>query len=59
MKTLRTAGVIDHRKDGMCCFVSLRREMDRIFPGLLQSILESRRDPGGAHERRLPVRKTT
>jgi DNA-binding transcriptional ArsR family regulator len=40
MKTLRTAGVIDHRKDGTRCFVSLRADLERVFPGLLGSILE-------------------
>jgi DNA-binding transcriptional ArsR family regulator len=39
MKTLRLAGMIDHRKDGTRCFVSLRPDLDRRFPGLLASIL--------------------
>ena len=39
MKVLRTAGLIDHRKDGTRCFISLRGELDAVFPGLLRSIL--------------------
>ncbi len=39
MKVLRTAGVIDHRKDGTRCYVSLRGDLERIFPGLLRCIL--------------------
>jgi DNA-binding transcriptional ArsR family regulator len=40
MKTLRLAGVIDHRKDGTRCFVSLRPDLERRFPGLLACILK-------------------
>jgi DNA-binding transcriptional ArsR family regulator len=40
LKTLRTAGVIDHRQDGTRCFVSLRPDLDRVFPGLLRCILD-------------------
>jgi DNA-binding transcriptional ArsR family regulator len=40
MKTLRTAGVIDHRRDGTRCYVSLRPELEHVFPGLLACILE-------------------
>jgi DNA-binding transcriptional ArsR family regulator len=39
MKALREAGVIEHRKDGTRCFVSLRPDLDRRFPGLLGCIL--------------------
>jgi DNA-binding transcriptional ArsR family regulator len=39
MKTLRTAGLIDHRKDGTRCYVSLRPDLERVFPGLLGCIL--------------------
>jgi DNA-binding transcriptional ArsR family regulator len=39
MKTLRLAGMIDHRKEGTRCFVSLRSDLERRFPGLLASIL--------------------
>jgi DNA-binding transcriptional ArsR family regulator len=40
LKALRTAGVIDHRKDGTRCFVSLRPDLERVFPGLLRCILD-------------------
>jgi DNA-binding transcriptional ArsR family regulator len=40
MKVLRLAGVIDHRRDGTRCFVSLRSDLDRLFPGLLDCILK-------------------
>ena len=39
MKTLRLAGLIDHRKAGTRCFVSLRPDFERRFPGLLSCIL--------------------
>lgn len=39
MKVLRTAGLIDHRKDGTRCFVSLRLDFEQRFPGLLKCIL--------------------
>ena len=39
MKVLRLAGVINHRKDGTRCFVSLRPDLERVFPGLLGCIL--------------------
>ena len=40
IKTLRLAGVIDHRKDGTRCFVSLRPDLERTVPGLLRCILD-------------------
>lgn len=40
MKALRLAGVIVHRKEGTRCFVSLRRELEEAFPGLLACILQ-------------------
>lgn len=40
MKTLREAGVIQHRKDGTRCFVSLRPDLEERFPGLLGVILK-------------------
>lgn len=40
MKVLREAGVICNRGDGTRCFVSLRPELERTFPGLLKSILD-------------------
>jgi DNA-binding transcriptional ArsR family regulator len=39
LKVLREAGVISHRKDGTRCFVSLRPELDTVFPGLLEMVL--------------------
>src|ERR1700674_4334573 len=35
MKVLRQAGVITSRGDGTRCYVSLRPELERAFPGLL------------------------
>lgn len=40
MKALRLAGVIDHRKDGTRCYVALRPDLERVFPGLLGCILK-------------------
>ncbi len=42
LKTLREAGLIDHRKDGTRCYVSLRPDLERVFPGLLRCILSFR-----------------
>ena len=39
MKVLRLAGLIDHRKDGTRCYVSLRPDLERLFPGLLAGVL--------------------
>jgi DNA-binding transcriptional ArsR family regulator len=39
LKVLREAGVVAHRKDGTRCFVSLRPDLERRFPGLLGCIL--------------------
>ncbi len=44
MKMLREAGVINHRKDGTRCFVSLRPELEQNFPGLLGCILTHSRE---------------
>jgi DNA-binding transcriptional ArsR family regulator len=41
VKKLREAGLINHRKDGKRCFLSLREEVDQLFPGLLKSILKA------------------
>jgi DNA-binding transcriptional ArsR family regulator len=43
LKVLRLAGVINHRKEGTRCFVTLRPELEQTFPGLLASILNSAR----------------
>jgi DNA-binding transcriptional ArsR family regulator len=40
LKVLRLAGVINHRKEGTRCYVALRPELDKAFPGLLGSILK-------------------
>jgi DNA-binding transcriptional ArsR family regulator len=39
LKVLRLAGVINHRKEGTRCFVMLRPELEKTFPGLVASIL--------------------
>jgi len=39
IKTLREAGVIQHRKEGTRCFVALRPDLETRYPGLLKSIL--------------------
>lgn len=39
MKVLREAGVINHRKDGIRCFVSLRPDLERTYPGLVKTVL--------------------
>ncbi|MBO0764323.1 MAG: helix-turn-helix transcriptional regulator [Hyphomicrobiaceae bacterium] len=45
LKVLRLAGVIKHRKEGTRCFVVLRPELEKAFPGLLASILKFRKRP--------------
>jgi DNA-binding transcriptional ArsR family regulator len=45
LKVLRLAGVINHRKQGTRCFVALRPELEKAFPGLVASILEFARRP--------------
>ena len=39
LKVLRLAGVIQHRKEGTRCFVSLRPDLEKTYPGLLASVL--------------------
>ena len=39
IRQLREAGVLQHRVEGTRCFVSLRPELERKFPGLLDSVL--------------------
>jgi DNA-binding transcriptional ArsR family regulator len=41
MKTLRDAGVVFSRPEGTRCFVSLRPELERRFPGLLATVLQA------------------
>lgn len=39
IRQLREAGILQHRKEGTRCFVSLRPELEQVFPGLLESVL--------------------
>jgi DNA-binding transcriptional ArsR family regulator len=39
VKVLREAGVITHRKVGTRCFVRLRVDLQRKYPGLLKLVL--------------------
>jgi DNA-binding transcriptional ArsR family regulator len=39
VRTLREAGVIVHRKEGTRCFVSIRQDLDELFPGLIEAVL--------------------
>ena len=41
LKTLRLAGIITHRREGTRCYLSLRNDVDKLFPDLLRSILKS------------------
>jgi DNA-binding transcriptional ArsR family regulator len=51
MKVLREAGVIVHRKEGTRCFVTLRPELEAVFPGLLGCILGFAEGEAEASER--------
>jgi DNA-binding transcriptional ArsR family regulator len=39
VKVLREAGIIQHRKDGTRCWITLRDELEREVPGLLGTVL--------------------
>jgi DNA-binding transcriptional ArsR family regulator len=39
MKILRENGVVLSRPEGTRCFISLRHELDDLYPGLLASVL--------------------
>jgi DNA-binding transcriptional ArsR family regulator len=39
LKTLREAGVTLTRREGTRCFVSLRPDLEELFPGLIRQIL--------------------
>ncbi len=39
MKVLREAGLLQHRREGTRCWVSLRSELSRDLPGLLDTVL--------------------
>jgi DNA-binding transcriptional ArsR family regulator len=43
LKVLRLAGIIQHRKEGTRCFVSVRPDLEQTFPGLLASVLRFHR----------------
>ena len=47
LKVLRLAGIIVHRKEGTRCFVALRPELEKAFPGLLAAILKCRERASG------------
>jgi DNA-binding transcriptional ArsR family regulator len=49
LKVLRLAGIVQHRKEGTRCFVSLRPDLETVFPGLLASLLRFH-DSGGGPE---------
>lgn len=39
IRQLCAAGVLQHRKEGTRCFVSLRPDLEHKFPGLIDSVL--------------------
>ena len=39
IRQLREAGILQHRKEGTRCYVSLRPDLEKKFPGLLDSVL--------------------
>jgi DNA-binding transcriptional ArsR family regulator len=41
LKTLRLAGIITHRREGTRCFLSLRKDVDKLFPGILKAVIKS------------------
>jgi DNA-binding transcriptional ArsR family regulator len=41
LKTLRLAGIITHRREGTRCFLSLRKDVDKMYPGILKAIIKS------------------
>lgn len=47
LKILREAGITQTRWEGTRCFVSLRPDLDELFPGMIQQILGfAHRHPG-------------
>jgi DNA-binding transcriptional ArsR family regulator len=49
LKILRESGVTQVRKEGTRCFVSLRPDIEELFPGLVGQVL------GFAHRKRDPA----
>lgn len=45
MKPLRRAGIAWSRPEGSHCYVSLRPDLEVLFPGLVDAILPSQRSP--------------
>jgi DNA-binding transcriptional ArsR family regulator len=45
VKALREAGILHHRKEGTRCYVSLRPDIEKRFPGLMDTILRLAREP--------------
>lgn len=43
MKKLRMAGLIEHRKEGTRCYISPRKEIETVYPGLLATVLKSKK----------------
>jgi DNA-binding transcriptional ArsR family regulator len=39
LRTLREAGIAQSRPEGTRCYVSLRPDVERRFPGLLQAVM--------------------
>lgn len=50
LKVLRLAGIVQHRKEGTRCFVSLRPDLETAFPGLLASVLRFHQASGASVE---------
>lgn len=46
-KVLREAGLTRTRQEGTRCFVSLRAELEELFPGVIRSVLAAAGDGAG------------
>ena len=42
VKKLRMAGLIDYRKEGTRCYLYIRKDFEKKFPGLLKAILKTK-----------------
>ncbi|MET1028180.1 MAG: metalloregulator ArsR/SmtB family transcription factor [Dongiaceae bacterium] len=51
LKILREAGLIQSRREGTRCFVSLRPDIKELFPGLIDQILTCARNRGSQVQR--------